>query len=182
MTEYTDKMLVVLAPATVQNKQAGIPKSIVPDLRWFDRDRTKFEDQQREIRLFLKSNRVIRTDNRITTILVQLRGSIAGIYAQKKLDQLKEKMDTQNQDKFVRELRMIFSNKSKTADAEQKIETFKQSKKHIVNFIIKFEILVMKAETNDLHIIFLLKKNVQMNIIKTILGYPPIAAPETLRE
>ena len=35
---------------------------------------------------------------------------------------------------------------------------------------------------DELHIIFLLKKNVQQDIIKTILGYPPIAAPETLKE
>ena len=40
----------------------------------------------------------------------------------------------------------------------------------------------MKAETNDLHMIFLLKKNVRADIIKTILGYPPIAVPDTLKE
>ena len=40
----------------------------------------------------------------------------------------------------------------------------------------------MKAETNDMHMIFLLKKNVWMDIIKTILGYPLIAAPEILKE
>ena len=30
--------------------------------------------------------------------------------------------------------------------------------------------------------IFLLKKNVQLNIIKTILGYLPMVAPEILKE
>ena len=35
---------------------------------------------------------------------------------------------------------------------------------------------------DELHAIFLLKKNVQHNIIKTILGYPSIAMPETLKE
>ena len=39
-----------------------------------------------------------------------------------------------------------------------------------------------EANTNELYMIFLLKKNVQSDIIKTILGYPPIAAPETLKE
>ena len=48
--------------------------------------------------------------------------------------------------------------------------------------MIEFEGLVMKIETNNMHIIFLLKKNVQIDIIKTILGYPPIAVSETLRE
>jgi len=40
----------------------------------------------------------------------------------------------------------------------------------------------MKADTDELHAIFLLKKNARQDIIKTILGYPPIAMPETLKE
>ena len=55
-------------------------------------------------------------------------------------------------------------------------------KKHIVDFMIEFETLAMKAEIDNLYTIFLLKKNVQIDIIKTILGYPPMAAPETLRD
>ena len=65
-----------------ENVQAVMPKSIVSDLEWFDGNRTKFEDQWREIRLFLKSNKVMKTDNRITAILVYLRGDVVGIYAQ----------------------------------------------------------------------------------------------------
>ena len=48
--------------------------------------------------------------------------------------------------------------------------------------MIEFNALAMKVDMDELHIIFLLKKNVQQDIIKTILGYPPIAAPETLKE
>jgi len=48
--------------------------------------------------------------------------------------------------------------------------------------MIEFEALAMKADTDDLHAIFSLKKNVQHDIIKTILGYPPIAMPNTLKE
>jgi len=40
----------------------------------------------------------------------------------------------------------------------------------------------MKADTDELHAIFLLKKNVQQDIIKMILGYLPMAMPETLKE
>jgi len=58
---------------------------------------------------------------------------------------------------------------------------FKQRKRHIANFMIEFEVLAMKAEINDLHIIFLLK-NVCPDIIKTILGYLLIVAPEMLKE
>ena len=48
--------------------------------------------------------------------------------------------------------------------------------------MIEFETLAIKADTDDLHAIFLLKKNVWHDIIKTILGYSPITIPETLKE
>ena len=60
--------------------------------------------------------------------------------------------------------------------------SFKQEKKHIADFIIEFKALAMKAEIDDIHAIFLLKKNVRSNIIKTILRYLPIAALELLKE
>ena len=82
----------------------------------------------------------------------------------------------------MKELKMTFSDKTKVADAKWKIETFKQGKKNTADFIIKFEALAMKADTDKLHAIFLLKKNARHNIIKTILGYPPIVIPETLKE
>jgi len=109
-------------------------------------------------------------------ILAHLRGGVAGIYAQWKLDELDEELGTQDWDNFMKEL------KTKAADAKWKIETFKQGKKNMADFIIEFEALAMKADTDELHAIFLLKKNAQHNIIKTILGYPPITMPETLKE
>ena len=58
-----------------------------------------------------------------------------------------------------------------------------QGKKHIADSIIEFEtLLAMKAETNDMHIIFLLKKNVRSDIIKTILEYPSIMTLEIFKE
>ena len=48
--------------------------------------------------------------------------------------------------------------------------------------MIEFEVLAIKADMNKLYMIFLLKKNMQQDIIKMILGYPPIAALETLKE
>jgi len=188
MSEYeqTDiEMSVAQATTAVavsKNIQAGLPKNMVLDLGWFNGDRSKFEDWWRGIRLFLKSNRVNGMDDRITAILAHLRGDVAGIYAQKKLDELNEDNNTQDWDEFVKELKTMFSDKSKAVDAEWKIETFKQGKRNTADFIIEFEALAMKADTDELHTIFLLKKNVRHNIIKTILGYPPIAMPKTLKE
>ena len=77
---------------------------------------------------------------------------------------------------------MIFSNKIKAADAEWKIKTFKQGRKNIANFMIEFKALAIKVDMNELHVIFLLKKNVRADIIKTILGYLSIVVPKTLKE
>ena len=45
--------------------------------------------------------------------------------------------------------------------------------------MIEFEELMMKLETDNYHIIFLLKKNVRNDIIKKILEYSSIATPST---
>jgi len=49
----------------------------------------------------------------------------------------------------------------KAADAKWKIEIFKQEKKNTVDFMIEFDTLAMKADIDELHTIFLLKKNIQ---------------------
>ena len=110
--------------------------------------------------MFLKSNRVMETNNRITAILACLRGGVTGIYAQRKLDELDEELGTQDWDDFVKKIKTMFSNKTKAADAKWKIEMFKQEKKNMADFIIEFDALAMKADTDELHTIFLLKKNI----------------------
>ena len=89
-------MSAASASTTNENVQAVMLKSIVLDPGWFNRNQIKFEDWWRGIQLYFKSNRVIKTDNRITVILAHLRGGVAGIYAQKKLDKLDEELSTQN--------------------------------------------------------------------------------------
>jgi len=97
--------------------------------------------------------------------------SVASIYAQKKLDELDKETGIQDRNKFIWEIKTTFSNKTKAVDAEWKIETFKQGKKNIVDFMIEFEALAIKVDTDELHMIFLLKKNVWPDNIKIILGY-----------
>jgi len=88
-------MSEVPAPVAINmNIQVVIPKNIVPDPRWFDGDQTKFKDWWRGIQLFLKSNRIMETNNRITVILAHLRGGVVGIYVQKKLNKLDKELGT----------------------------------------------------------------------------------------
>ena len=133
---------------------------MVSDPEWFNGDRTKFEDWWRGMKLFLKNNIVMETGNKIIAILVYLRRDIAGIYTQKKLNELDEETGTQDWNNFVQKIKKIFSDKTKAADAEWKIETFKQGRRNTADFMIEFEVLAMKADTDKLHAIFLLKKNV----------------------
>jgi len=112
------------------------------------------------MRLFLKSNRVMETDDRITAILAYLRGDVAGIYAQRKLNELDEETGTQDWKDFIKGIKTTFSDKTKAADAKWKIKSFKQKKKNTMDFMIEFNILAMKADTDELHAIFSLKKNV----------------------
>ena len=90
--EASEEMSTALAEYH-ETAQTVMPKSMVLDPEQFDRNRTKFKDQWREIHLFLKSNRVIATNNKITTILAQFRESVAGIYAQKKINQIENEED-----------------------------------------------------------------------------------------
>ena len=158
----TEEMSTAPAPAVTvnENRQVEMLKNMIPDLEWFDSNQTKFKDWWRGMRLFLKSNRIIETDDRIMVILAYLRGDIVGIYAQRKLDELDEETETQDWKEFVQKIKITFSDKTKAADTEWKIETFKQGKKNIADFMIEFNALAIKADTDELHAIFLLKKNV----------------------
>jgi len=60
----------------------------------------------------------MKTDDRITAILACLRGGIVGIYVQWKLDELDKELGTQDWNNFMKELKTIFSDKTKAADAE----------------------------------------------------------------
>jgi len=54
----------------------------------------------------------------------------------------------------------MFSDKTKVVDAKWKIKSFKQGKKNTADFMIEFNALAIKADTDELHAIFLLKKNI----------------------
>ena len=96
----------------------------------------------------------METDNRITAILVCLRGGVVDIYAQRKLDKLDKELETQNQEEFIKEVKTMFSDKTKAADVEWKIKTFKQGKQNTADFMIEFNALAIKIDTDELHAIF----------------------------
>ena len=118
--EQTDTEMLTALVLAIMNKniQVIMPKSIVLDLEWFDNDQMKFKDWWRGIHLYLKSNRVMETDNRITAILTCLKGGVTGIYTQKKFNELDKELSTQDWDNFVKEIKTMFSDKTKAANAK----------------------------------------------------------------
>jgi len=60
----------------------------------------------------------METNDRTTVILAHLRGGVAGIYTQRKLDKLDKELETQNWEEFVKEIKMTSSNKTKAANTE----------------------------------------------------------------
>ena len=60
----------------------------------------------------------METNDRITVILACLRGGVVGIYAQRKLNELDKETGTQDWEEFVWEIKTMFSNKIKAADAK----------------------------------------------------------------
>jgi len=82
----------------------------------------------------------------------------------------------------LKEYKTVFSKKSKAADTKWKFEAFRQENKYITNFMIKFKVLAIKVKIDNICIIFLLKKNIRSNIIKTILEYLSIVVPESLKK
>jgi len=162
--------------------ETGGHKSTVPEPGWFDGNRRTFEDWWRAMRLYLKANRITGAEDKVTVVLSRFRGGTTGAFAQHKLDEIEEQDDTLSWDAFEAEIKLIYQDKTREADAEWCIEMFIQGRKHIANFLIKFMALVAKAQTDNQHAIFLLKKNVNREIIRAILTYLPKEAPQMLEQ
>jgi len=139
----------VLAPTEVVNH-----KSMVLEPGWFNGDRKTFKDWWRAIKLYLRANKIIDTDEKIIAVLGRFQEETAGAFAQQKLNKLDGGDDTPSWDAFEAELQLVYNDKMKEADAEWYIETFTQGKKHIADFLIEFIALASKVQTDDQHAIF----------------------------
>ena len=107
------------APTEVVNH-----KSMVPEPEQFNRNRKIFEDWWRAIKLYLRANKVTDADEKIITVLGRFRGGTAGAFTQQKLDKIDRGDDIPSQDAFETELQLVYSDKTKEADVEWRIETF----------------------------------------------------------
>jgi len=70
------------------------------------------------MRLYLKANRIIGAKDKITAVLSRFRGGTAGAFAQQKLNEIKEQDDTPSWDAFEAEIKLIYQDKTRKANAE----------------------------------------------------------------
>jgi hypothetical protein len=157
-------------------------KSLVPDPRFFDGERKRFSDWWRGMKLFLKFNKVDSLDMKIMVIISQMRGGTAGNFATHWMDKVVNMEDTMDWKAFEDSLTSFFSMGNEKESTQWKIESFKQGNHHIAAFLIEFHVLKTTSMTDDTHAIFLLKKNIRQDIIKTILGYPLDSIPDSLTD
>jgi hypothetical protein len=148
----------------------------------FEGDREKFSDWWRQMTFFLKYNDITSADKKAIAILSRMQGGIAGTYAAKWLTKVESSDDTIDWEDFKKDITTSFSVGNEKEKAEWDIEEFKQGKRHIADFLIEFSVLKVKAKCNHTHAIFLLKKHVRKDIIKTILGYPSDKIPTSYED
>jgi hypothetical protein len=111
-----------------------------------------------------------------------MKGGVAGFFAQKWENTLVHNDDTADWAKFKSEIESSFSLGDTTKIARNQIEEFKQGNQHINDFVIRFGVLRETSNIDETHTIFLLKRHVKSDIIKIIMGYPPVAIPSDLKE
>jgi hypothetical protein len=155
---------------------------LIGDPGIFSGKRTEFADWWRIMQLHLKFNNVKNPDSKIAIITSKMKGGVAGFFAQKWENTLIHNDDTANWDKFKSEIEHSFSLGDTTEIARIQIEDFKQGNQHINDFIIRFGVLKDTSKIDETHAIFLLKRHVKSDIIKIIMGYPPVAIPSDLAE
>ena len=153
---------------------------MVPEPRQFNGDRKTFEDQQKAMKLYLRANKVTDANKKIIAVLGRFQEGTTGAFAQQKLNKIDKGDDTLSWNTFEAKLQLVYNDKIKEADVEQHIKTFIQGKKHITDFFIEFMALVSKVLTDNQHVIFLLKKNINKKIIRAIIAYLPTQAPKSL--
>jgi hypothetical protein len=155
---------------------------LIGDPGIFSGKRTDFADWWRIMQIYLKFNNVKTPDNKIIVTTSKMKGGVAGFFAQKWEESLTDNDDTADWDKFKKELIHSFSLGDTTEIARIQIEEFKQGNQHINDFLIKFGVLRDTSKIDETHAIFLLKRHVKNDIVKIIMGYPPISIPVTLKE
>jgi hypothetical protein len=180
MTELKGKQINEQAVTSLKNETFNA--QLIGDPGTFTGKRTEFADWWRIMQIHLKYNRVSNPDDKITIVTWKITGGVAGFHAQHWQDKLISTDDTADWEEFRKEIEAMFSLGDRTEIARDQIEDFKQGGQHINDFIIKFGVLRETSKIDKQHAIFLLKRHVKHDIIKIILGYPPVAIPTDLKE
>ncbi|EKM74274.1 hypothetical protein AGABI1DRAFT_133434 [Agaricus bisporus var. burnettii JB137-S8] len=134
-------------------------KALIPDPAKFEGSREKFEDWWRSIQLFLTFNKITTDNDKIIACISRMHNGTAGALAALVADRINGNNKI-SWNKFEKEMIEAFIDGKEKEKSEVAIES-----------------LVQGTGTDDQHAVFLLKKNVQKDIIRTILSFPPTNLP-----
>jgi len=76
------------------------------------------------MKLYLRANKVIDANEKIIVVLGRFQGGTAEAFAQQKLNKIDREDNTPSCNAFEAELQLVYSNKTKEADAEWYIKIF----------------------------------------------------------
>jgi hypothetical protein len=157
-------------------------KNMVRDPGAFSGKRSDFEDWWRTIKLYMRFNRVTAAEEKAIVVISRLQGGTAGMFAAAKADIILNGDDTLDWEEFEKEVVSTFSDDALQTRAEHNIEKCKQKDRNTADFLIEFHVLKQQSKTEDRHAMYLLKRNIRPDIIRTITGYPPDSIPTTYEE
>ena len=156
-------------------------RALIPDPGKFEGSREKFEDWWRSIQLFLTFNKVTTDNDKIIACISRMHNGTAGALAALIADRI-NRNNKITWKEFEKEMKEAFIDGKEKEKSEVAIETLVQGRRPIIDYLVEFNLLKNKAGTDDQHAVFLLKKNVWKDIIRTILSFPPTNLPTNLAE
>jgi hypothetical protein len=158
--------------------------NIVAEPEYFDGTKQKFASWFSQVQLYIFSQRrdIDTDEKKIVSTISYMRGGAAGPWAD---TFIKNDLDTGNVGtwaEFRVQLEAMFKDVAAKGVAREKIEVLKQGNKKIDDFFMEFETLAAQAElTSDDQLIFLLEKNVRVDLVNMIYDYS-VSFPETYNE
>ncbi|XP_006454866.1 hypothetical protein AGABI2DRAFT_140700 [Agaricus bisporus var. bisporus H97] len=156
-------------------------RALIPDPGKFEGSREKFEDWWRSIQLFLTFNKVTTDNDKIIACISRMHNGTAGALAALIADRINGNNKITWKE-FEKEMKEAFIDGKEKEKSEVAIETLVQGRRPIIDYLVEFNLLKNKVGTDDQHAVFLLKKNVRKDIIRTILSFPPTNLPTNLAE
>lgn len=158
------------------NNSNAIPKPHIADPEIFEGTKKEFPAWWRKMKMYLEGNKTkITTDSeKCMVVLSRLGGKLCASFSEAKIDRGLEDGTFGTWISLMQEITRKFTEPNIQENSEIKIESFRQGNQSIDDFITKFENLKDRAQTDDNHMVFLLQKYMNVEILRTLYKMPTL--------